>query len=47
MNDRQTNHLVLEGAAQSDLYDTKVMYGDLHPAIHKMMKKFPIKITGM
>ena len=45
MIDRQTNHLVWEGVAQGDLYDLKAMHEDLHPAIHKMMKQFPIKIT--
>ncbi|MEQ8338548.1 MAG: DUF4136 domain-containing protein [Cyclobacteriaceae bacterium] len=41
--DRKTNQLVWEGTAQGDLYDHKAMYDDLHPAIHKMMKQFPIK----
>ncbi|MBV6643209.1 MAG: DUF4136 domain-containing protein [Cyclobacteriaceae bacterium] len=44
--DSETNELVWEGVAQGDLYDHKEMYEDLHPVIHKMMKKFPIKITG-
>ncbi|WOK07255.1 DUF4136 domain-containing protein [Imperialibacter roseus] len=43
--DRQTNQLVWEGVAQGDLYDLKVMLEDLHPAVHKMMKQFSIKIT--
>jgi len=42
--DRNTNNIVWEGAAVGDLYDPDVMYKDLHPAIHKIMKKFPIKI---
>lgn len=42
--DRKTNHIVWEGLAQGDLYDPNIMYSDLHPAIHKMMKRFPIKI---
>ena len=42
--DRETNVLVWEGVAQGDLYDHKAKYEDLHPAIHKMMKRFPIKI---
>lgn len=42
--DKATNKKVWEGVAQGDLYDPNVMYDDLHPAIHKMMKKFPIKI---
>ena len=42
--DRRTNQKVWEGVAQGDLYDPNLMYKDLHPAIHKMMKKFPIKI---
>lgn len=42
--DRKENKIVWEGTAQGDLYDPKVMYEDLYPAVHKMMKKFPIKI---
>ena len=42
--DRKTSDIVWEGVAQGDLYDPNVMYDDLHPAIHKLMKKFPIKI---
>lgn len=42
--DPKTNSEVWEGVALGDLYDPDVMYKDLHPAIHKMMKKFPIKI---
>ena len=42
--ERETNKTIWQGVAQGDLYDPSVMYEDLHPAIHKMMKKFPIKI---
>ena len=42
--DSQTNRIVWEGLAQGDLYDPNIMYDDLHPSIHKMMKRFPIKI---
>ena len=42
--DPQTNRIVWEGLAQGDLYDPNIMYDDLHPSIHKMMKRFPIKI---
>tara|TARA_R110002096_G_scaffold276461_1_gene470524 strand:- start:414 stop:1028 length:615 start_codon:yes stop_codon:yes gene_type:complete len=42
--DRKLNVVIWQGIAQGDLYDQKIMYEDLHPAIHKMMKKFPIKI---
>ena len=42
--DRLTNQKIWEGVAQGDLYDPKIMFEDLHPAIHKMMKKFPIKL---
>tara|TARA_Y100001972_G_scaffold106199_1_gene134400 strand:- start:12395 stop:12997 length:603 start_codon:yes stop_codon:yes gene_type:complete len=42
--DRKENKVVWKGTAQGDLYDQKVMYEDLHPVIHKMMKKFPIEI---
>ena len=41
--DRKKDVVVWEGIAQGDLYDPRIMYEDLHPAIHKMMKKFPIK----
>ena len=44
--DRETNKTIWQGVAQGDLYDPNVMYDDLHPAIHKMMKKFPIKIPN-
>ncbi|MEQ9289577.1 MAG: DUF4136 domain-containing protein [Cyclobacteriaceae bacterium] len=44
--DRKENKIVWEGTAQGDLYDPKVMYEDLYPAIHKMMKKFPIEIPS-
>lgn len=42
--DSRTNQKVWEGVAQGDLYDPNIMYDDLHPAIHKIMKRFPIKI---
>ncbi len=42
--DRRTNKKVWEGIAQGNLYDPNIMYDDLHPVIHQMMKKFPIKI---
>ncbi|MEQ8715114.1 MAG: DUF4136 domain-containing protein [Cyclobacteriaceae bacterium] len=42
--DPKTNQIVWEGLAQGDLYDPNIMYDDLHPSIHKMMKRFPIKI---
>ncbi|WP_424963893.1 DUF4136 domain-containing protein [Ekhidna sp.] len=42
--DPKTNQIIWEGLAQGDLYDPTIMYDDLHPSIHKMMKKFPIKI---
>ena len=42
--ERETNKTIWQGVAQGDLYDPNVMYDDLHPAIHKIMKKFPIKI---
>ncbi|WP_339790150.1 DUF4136 domain-containing protein [uncultured Imperialibacter sp.] len=42
--DRQTNQVIWEGVAQGDLYGEKVIYEDLHPAIHKMMRKFPLEV---
>ncbi len=43
--DRMTNQTVWEGVAQGDLYDPDIMTRDLHPAVHKMMKRFPLKIN--
>ena len=43
--DRHTNEIVWIGLAQGDLYDPKLLHRHLHPAIHKMMKRFPIKKT--
>jgi uncharacterized protein DUF4136 len=42
--DPKTNKIIWQGIAQGDLYDPEIMYQDLHPAIHKLMKKFPIKL---
>ena len=39
--DRKTKETIWHGVALGDLYDPKVLYRDLHPAIHKMMRKFP------
>lgn len=41
--DRQKNEVIWRGTAEGDIYDPKVIYKDIHPAIHKLMKKFPIK----
>jgi uncharacterized protein DUF4136 len=40
----KSNEIIWQGIAQGDLYDPEIMYQDLHPAIHKLMKKFPIKL---
>ncbi len=40
--DQKTNETVWHGVALGDLYDPDIIYRDLHPAIHKMMKKFPV-----
>jgi len=40
--DGKKGGIIWQGVAQGDLYDPKIMYQDLHPAIHKLMKKFPI-----
>ncbi len=42
----KTGEIVWQGVAQGDLYDPKIMYQDLHPAIHKLMKKFPLSVKN-
>ena len=41
--DRNTAKVIWKGIAEGDLYDPRIMYRDLHPAIHKLMRRFPIK----
>lgn len=41
--DRNSKKVIWKGVAEGDLYDPRIMYRDLHPAIHRLMRKFPIK----
>lgn len=41
--DRQEKRLLWRGVAEGDIYDADKIYDDLHPAVHRLMKKFPIK----
>lgn len=41
--DRLLNRLVWTGTAQGDLFDPAYMADNLHPAVYRILKKFPIK----
>ena len=41
--DRRQNLLVWTGTAQGDLFDPAYMADNLHPAVYRILKKFPIK----
>lgn len=41
--DRRLNRLVWTGTAQGDLFDPAYMADNLHPAVYRILKKFPIK----
>ncbi len=41
--DRRLNRLVWTGSAEGDLYDTIYMADNLHPAVFRILKNFPIK----
>lgn len=43
MFDRKLKKLVWSGSAQGDIYDPSYVQEDVHPAINRIMKKFPIK----
>jgi hypothetical protein len=41
--DRRLNRLVWTGTAKGDLYDPAYMADNLHPAVYRILKNFPIK----
>jgi len=41
--DRQEKRLLWRGVAEGDIHDADKIHDDLHPAVHRLMKKFPIK----
>lgn len=41
--DRRLNRLVWTGSAQGDLFDPAYMADNLHPAVFRILKNFPIK----
>jgi hypothetical protein len=45
MIDRKRNELVWTSTAQADIYesDNQNVQNDIHPAVHKMLKTFPLK----
>lgn len=43
MYDRKLKKLVWTGSAEGDIYDPKYIQYDVHPAIDRIMKKFPLK----
>ena len=42
--DRKEKRLLWRGVAEGNIYDANKIYDDLHPAVHRLMKKFPIKV---
>ncbi len=43
MYDRKLKKLVWTGSAEGDIYDPRYIQFDVHPAIDRIMKKFPVK----
>ena len=41
--DRKQNKLVWSGTAQGDIYDASSIADNLHPAIHEILKDYPVK----
>lgn len=41
--DTKTNAVIWNGFTSDDIYDPKVIYLELHPSIHKMMKRLPFQ----
>ena len=46
MYDRKRKKLVWTGSAEGNIYDPKYIQYDVHPAIDRIMKKFPVKATS-
>jgi hypothetical protein len=41
--DRNSNKLIWSGTAQKDIYDPAYVKKDIHPAVDKIMKEYPVK----
>jgi hypothetical protein len=41
--ERSTNKLIWSGTAQKDIYDPAYIKKDIHPAVDKIMKEYPVK----
>ncbi|MCK6618838.1 MAG: DUF4136 domain-containing protein [Cyclobacteriaceae bacterium] len=39
--DAKTKEVIWNGFTSDDIYDPRVVYKELHPSVHKMMKQFP------
>lgn len=43
MFDRKLKRLIWTGSAEGDIYDPSYIQKDVHPAIHRIMNRFPVK----
>jgi Domain of unknown function (DUF4136) len=41
--DRKLNKLIWSGTAKGDIYDPEYIHNDIHPAVLRIMKKYPVK----
>jgi hypothetical protein len=41
--DRATNKLIWSGTAKKDIYDPAYVKKDIHPAVDKIMKEYPVR----
>ena len=39
--DAKTKEVIWNGFTSDDIYDPRVIYKELHPSVHRMMKQFP------
>jgi hypothetical protein len=46
MFDRKLKKLAWAGTAEGDIYDPSYIQDDVHPALNRIMKKFPVKNTA-
>ena len=43
MYDRSNKKLIWTGTAEGNIYDTRYFQDEIHPAVHDIIKSFPIK----
>lgn len=43
--ERKTNKLIWTGTAEGDIYDPSMISKDLHPSVHRILSKYPVKPT--